>query len=77
VDLDEISYGDNATQGRHDALIFNLIASTALKQLKFQVLRWMQHIHNSALLNNGLGEVNTADVTIETGLNYMRSMEGK
>jgi hypothetical protein len=29
------------------------------------------------LLNNGLGEVNTADVTIETGLNYMRSMEGK
>jgi hypothetical protein len=31
------------------------IASTTLKWLMFKVVRWIQNLHYSALLNNGLG----------------------
>jgi hypothetical protein len=59
-------------------IIFNPIASTILKCSRFIVLRWMHHLHHSALLNNGLELFSivgfpwlchmpsTADVTMET-----------
>jgi hypothetical protein len=46
---------DDAIVGDLDAITFNPIAASILKWLKFRILRWMQYLHHSALLNNGLG----------------------
>jgi hypothetical protein len=55
IDLDEILQGGDAIAGDVDARTYNPIASTTLKWLRFKVVRWMQYLHHSALLNNGLG----------------------
>jgi hypothetical protein len=49
VDLDEIVYGSDVIEVNCNAVIYNLIASTALNQLRFKLLRWMQYIYHSAL----------------------------
>jgi hypothetical protein len=66
---------------------FNPLASTTLKWLRFKVVRWMQYLHHSALLNNGLGLFSIvwfpwlhhiqyfADVTMET--NACTLLKGK
>jgi 4-hydroxy-L-threonine phosphate dehydrogenase PdxA len=41
VDLYDIWYGADAIQGDLDAIIFNPIAKTILKWLKFKVVSWM------------------------------------
>jgi len=35
-------------------IIFNPIASTILKWLRFKVVRWVHYLHHSALLKSGL-----------------------
>jgi hypothetical protein len=59
-------------------IIFNSIASNILKWLRFKLLRWIHYLHQSALLNDGLGLLSVvsfpwlhhipsiADVTMET-----------
>jgi hypothetical protein len=56
----------DAIQGDRDVVIFNPIASSILKWLRFKVLRRMHYLHHSALLSNGLGQARTAGVTMET-----------
>jgi hypothetical protein len=55
IGLDEILHGGVAIAEDLDVTSFNSIASDILKWLKFKVVRWMQYLHHSALLNNGLG----------------------
>jgi hypothetical protein len=55
VDLDEILYRGYAIEGDLDVVMFNPIASTILKQSRLKVHMWMQYLHQSALLNSGLG----------------------
>jgi hypothetical protein len=45
---------------------FNSVASTTPILRTFRLLRWMQYLHHSALINNGIREVSMADVTMET-----------
>jgi hypothetical protein len=40
VDFHEIWYGGNVIEGDLDAIIFNPISSTILKQLRFRVVSW-------------------------------------
>jgi len=76
----------------HVAKIFNPVALTILKWLRFNLLRLMNCLHHSALLNNGLGLISIVgfswllhitylgDVTMEkgiAGLKYKGSVEGK
>jgi hypothetical protein len=49
----------DAIKGDRVALIFNPTDSTILKWMRSIVLRWMQYLHHSALLNSGLGQVNS------------------
>jgi hypothetical protein len=55
VDFYEILYVDDAIEGDLDAIIFNPIASTILKWLRFTVVSWIHYLPYSALLNNRLG----------------------
>jgi hypothetical protein len=55
ADLYKILYGGDAITGDVERATFNPIASTTLKLLRFKVGRWIQYVHHSALLNNGLG----------------------
>jgi hypothetical protein len=57
VGLDEILYGGVAIEGDTDVIIFNPMVSSILKWLRFIILMWVQYLHHSALLNNGLGLV--------------------
>jgi hypothetical protein len=45
------------------AVVFNPIASITLKWLRFKILRCMQYLHHSALLNNGLGFVSSVGLS--------------
>jgi hypothetical protein len=45
VDYHEIWYGGNAIRGDFDAVIFNPISSTILKQLRFKVVSWRHDFH--------------------------------
>jgi hypothetical protein len=54
VILDASWYGGDATERARDAVISNPIVSTVLNWSSFKLLRWMQYLHDSALLNNGL-----------------------
>jgi hypothetical protein len=47
VDFHEIRQAGHAIEDDMKAIIFNPIASTILKWLKFKLLRWMQYIHQS------------------------------
>jgi hypothetical protein len=42
-----------------DVIIFNSIASTILKWLKFKVVMRIYYLHHPTLLNNGLGLFST------------------
>jgi len=55
--FNEIQQVVHAIKGDLDAIIFNSIASTILKWWRFKLLRWMQYLHQSALLSNGLSLV--------------------
>jgi hypothetical protein len=41
--------------GDLDTITFYPIASTILKWLILKIVRWLQYLHHSALLNSGLG----------------------
>jgi hypothetical protein len=55
IALYDILEGGDAIAEDVDAITFNPIASTILKWLGFRVVRRMQYLHHSALLDNGLG----------------------
>jgi hypothetical protein len=55
VYLDEVFCGGYDTVGDPDSATFNPVASTFLKWLRFKILRFMQFLHCSALVDNGLG----------------------
>jgi hypothetical protein len=56
----EIQYAGLPIEEDLGAIIFNPIASTILKWLRFKLQRWMQYLHQSALPNNGLRLVGIA-----------------
>jgi hypothetical protein len=78
VDLEDLLYGGDDIVGYLDATTPNPIAPTSSKWLRFKVLKWIQCLHNSTLLNNGLGFksvvgfswlhhiLSVADVSMET-----------
>jgi hypothetical protein len=58
VDFDEMCCGGYAIEGGCGAVIFIPI----LKCLSLKILRWMQYLHHSALLNSGLGFVSIVTI---------------
>jgi hypothetical protein len=65
VDFHEIWQAGDATESPR-LNIFNTLASIVPKWQTFKILRRMQYLHYSALLNNGLRRVSIADVNIKT-----------
>jgi hypothetical protein len=47
VDLYEIQLGGHAIEGDLDAVLFNPVPSTITKWRTFELLRWMQNLHQS------------------------------
>jgi hypothetical protein len=53
--LDDILQRGNAIAGDLVATTYNPTTSKTLKILKLKIVRWMQSLYHSALLNSGLG----------------------
>jgi hypothetical protein len=53
----EIQYAGLPIEDDLGAIIFNPIASTILKLWRFKLMRWMQYLHQSAFISNGLSLV--------------------
>jgi hypothetical protein len=51
----EIWYAGDAIEGDLNMTVFNPIAATILKLLRFKIIRWMHYLHHLALLNSRLG----------------------
>jgi hypothetical protein len=49
VNFHEIQQGGHAIEDDLDTIIFNPIAPTILNQKRFELLRWMQKLHQLAL----------------------------
>jgi hypothetical protein len=47
IDFYEIQYGGHAIEGDLDAVLFNPVPSTIPKWQTFELLRWMQSLHQS------------------------------
>jgi hypothetical protein len=61
IDLAEILFGGDAIAAGIDATTYDPIVSTTSKWLMFKVVRWMQYLHYSAMLNTGLGLFSIVD----------------